>query len=165
MDGEHHQNPDPSIRSKPGNPIVHSPIIDLAGGCCSKKMHATGLHCGILISLMTASGSRADLPVEVRLARSWSVVPSISAVVAPAESTHPMCHFRTHALQQEGVPIRLPRRRVGGTVMPSAFETRLEFGRLLHRQGSGRGWRRRRYFFKYSFIFSASSATVRKVSS
>src|SRR5215831_18433470 len=87
----------------------------------------------------------------------------IGLVAAPKDARHvPLPDPCTAARR---LPIRLPRRRVGGTVMPSAFETKLEFGRLLHRQGSGRGWRRRRYFFKYSFIFSASSATLRKVSS
>jgi hypothetical protein len=61
---------------------------------CSSHKHSSNVAPQSPLADEGRFGSRADLPTEVRLARSWSVVPSISAVVAPAESTHPMCQKR-----------------------------------------------------------------------
>src|SRR5262249_6184843 len=44
-------------------------------------------------------GSRTDLRSVLSPVHSWSVYPSTSAVVAPAEGTHPLCQIQTHALQ------------------------------------------------------------------
>jgi len=37
----------------------------------------------------------SDLHTELLLAQSWSAAPSVPAVAAPAEGTHPLCQFET----------------------------------------------------------------------
>src|SRR5262245_35125726 len=38
----------------------------------------------------------SDLPTELPLTQPWSVIPSISVVVAPTEGTHPLCQQETY---------------------------------------------------------------------